>query len=457
MSRIISRRGAPEGRRIVANQHLIVAILMLCANAGCHGLIRTHSICQPAHAYHAGEEQALSGKAIDYTVGAACSGDSRETFVINLDTGYQAGRQRYCSPESVYVAAMTHGKSGLLPGFRPEAYDICDNVSALQVAYSSGHAAGVEQFCAPGPAEQAGAADGSQGRPAQFSEAHYRMCSKDSLERLIAAYRQGYERGLARFCAPEPWEAAGREHGIKGNPAADVRQSVLACRPEQQERVALHYRQGYERGLAQFCAPERWETWAHAHGLQGSAAVDIRGLVMNCSSLERESIRLHYQRGHRNGLSAYCSTQRITDAGRAAAQQRQPPHYPTIYALCFDVFPHLTTVFHHAYQTELAWLKEQSVPVMSADVFQTLLTQVKSTGVHANRLDLIREAVRHYYLTVAQVIDLMRACDYEHAKIEVAIALYPAVADRANWFQVYGALDTISSQDMVREGIRDIP
>lgn len=81
--------------------------------------------------------------------------------------------------------------------------------------------------------------------------------------------------------------------------------------------------------------------------------------------------------------------------------------------------------------------------------FRRLLRSVKDEPFPKERLATMREAARHHWFTVRQVIALINACVHESTKIDVAVMLHSNVIDVENWFSVYDAFVHTSSRKKV--------
>ena len=55
------------------------------------------------------------------------------------------------------------------------------------------------------------------------------------------------------------------------------------------------------------------------------------------------------------------------------------------------------------------------------------------------------------YVTVDQVIAIMKTAGFDSTRIEIAVLLYPRVVDQHRWFTVDDALDFSSSRATLRQ------
>jgi hypothetical protein len=436
----------------------VLSIFLLFGPTGCRHQYPAPDMCRSSTPYRVGEEQAMRGQPIDYSMGRECSGDGLAEFTASLEEGYRAGQQRYCDPLRARAAGMEDGVMHRPPSWQPQTYAICPDVPALHAAYGQGHQEGLERLCQPGPFEEVGNKHGAEGLPSLIDISKFPMCGAARLPALDEAYTRGYQRGLASFCAPGRWEAVGREVGNRGDAPAEVRGSVAHCPAEQQELIVSHYERGYQGGLANFCEPASWEPWAHGPGAKGRRAPDVRGEIERCSAAQQNAIAFHVRRGYEAGLRTYCASSEIVNAARAAARDGSAPALPDEYIVCLDVFPETQMLFASGYQTELTWMQQQwgSRPPMLPAQFRELVQYVQSHGSDSDRLQRMKAAAQHNYFTSDQVRLLMQQLTYENDRVEIAATLYPVVVDRTNWDQVYDLL-YLHGQAALRERIAVIP
>jgi hypothetical protein len=85
--------------------------------------------------------------------------------------------------------------------------------------------------------------------------------------------------------------------------------------------------------------------------------------------------------------------------------------------------------------------------------FQRLVARVKD-GFPSETLELVRTAAAANYFTVDQAVALLKACRFESARIDVAVALYPRVIDVDRWFLVDEAFDFSSSRLALKQKLQ---
>lgn len=91
-------------------------------------------------------------------------------------------------------------------------------------------------------------------------------------------------------------------------------------------------------------------------------------------------------------------------------------------------------------------------PLADAD-FQRLVARV-ADGFPSETLEIVRTAASANYFTVDQAVALLKACRFESARIDVAVALYPRVIDVERWFLVDEAFDFSSSRLALKQKLQ---
>ena len=87
---------------------------------------------------------------------------------------------------------------------------------------------------------------------------------------------------------------------------------------------------------------------------------------------------------------------------------------------------------------------------MAPREFRRLRQSVAAARFADDRVALVRTAAEHNLFTVAQVVELMKALDFEQSRLDIAEFLYPRVVDVDAWYQVYAALEFDTSRDQLR-------
>jgi hypothetical protein len=83
--------------------------------------------------------------------------------------------------------------------------------------------------------------------------------------------------------------------------------------------------------------------------------------------------------------------------------------------------------------------------------FQTMSERVSATSYADDQLALVQQLADSNYFTTAQVVTLMKDCNYEDTRVDIAAALYAKVVDPQNWYLVNDGFTYSSSKKALRE------
>jgi len=97
-----------------------------------------------------------------------------------------------------------------------------------------------------------------------------------------------------------------------------------------------------------------------------------------------------------------------------------------------------------------------SYPSLSSADFDRLVARVRGTMSTSDAVEVVRSAARASYFTVDQALVLLKACGFESARIDMAVALYPHILDKNRWFLIDEAFDYSTSRATLRSRITQI-
>jgi hypothetical protein len=84
-----------------------------------------------------------------------------------------------------------------------------------------------------------------------------------------------------------------------------------------------------------------------------------------------------------------------------------------------------------------------------AEVAQ-IVAHIKSASFADDQLAVVKQVTGSWF-TVAQIVQLMKACTFEDTRVEVAVALHAHVIDGQSWYQVSDGFTFASSADALRQ------
>jgi hypothetical protein len=83
--------------------------------------------------------------------------------------------------------------------------------------------------------------------------------------------------------------------------------------------------------------------------------------------------------------------------------------------------------------------------------FTTMSERVSAATYADDQLSLVQDLAQSNYFTTAQVVALMKDCNYEDTRVDIAAALYPRIVDPQNWYLVNDGFTYSSSKKALRE------
>jgi hypothetical protein len=90
---------------------------------------------------------------------------------------------------------------------------------------------------------------------------------------------------------------------------------------------------------------------------------------------------------------------------------------------------------------------------ISPENFATLLKSVRAANFDDARLDVVTTFAKHGLLSCDQARQLLKTFSFDEAKVKAAVALYPRLTDRENFFTVLEVFSFDSSRRELREKI----
>ena len=148
--------------------------------------------------------------------------------------------QQECMVTNWYQVGFGDGTAGHQQRNLQGAIQDCAkfHLTVNQSAYRQGYFAGMKQFCTP--TYDMGVSDGSGGRTMTSIASRQPVCQQAGVTLITTKYKQGYIKGLSRFCTYDD----GFNIGVQGHPMPQV------CPAQYRRRFA----EGWNRGIRKFCA-----------------------------------------------------------------------------------------------------------------------------------------------------------------------------------------------------------
>lgn len=85
--------------------------------------------------------------------------------------------------------------------------------------------------------------------------------------------------------------------------------------------------------------------------------------------------------------------------------------------------------------------------------FADLIFTLKKLSFGSERINLLKDAVKRYYFTTDQVIEVMRVFEFGGEKVEAGSTLYPRVVDKENFFKTNAELEFEGDRESLRKQI----
>lgn len=98
---------------------------------------------------------------------------------------------------------------------------------------------------------------------------------------------------------------------------------------------------------------------------------------------------------------------------------------------------------------EVVIIDDGPIACSSSD-FAQLLRAVGNESFPDNKMTVVRDAARHRWFTVGQVIRLMETQTFSSGKVDLAVDLHRRTVDVENWYQVYSTLTFSGDKDELR-------
>lgn len=223
----------------------------------------------------------------------------RQDLFAVYQKNYMQGLQQFCSLERAASTGQHVGSLGGVADFALAPYARCGNerTTQLQAAYLKGYEAGLEKFCSPQRFGEVGYNQGLRGAP-PTADTKMENCPVDGRPILASSYDRRYRQGLAVFCQP----ASLRQVAIREsqtNPEPKFPESLKVCQLEFPDVEAKY--------LALFRAERGNFVKNHCHREAGRSQGldDAKNLVEKREKIvpafcDEESFA-HYQEGYLDG------------------------------------------------------------------------------------------------------------------------------------------------------------
>lgn len=149
---------------------LILVIAAGIGLTGCASYFKRKE-CEKTNWYQHGHNVAMSGKRLDADdFVKQCQKVEAKMSHTELDTGFKAGMQKYCTGDNVYLV----GKAG-----KPFSYDMCDGESGKKMR--ARYTEGLRVFCVPANGFRFGSSGGI----------YQDVCPKEDESEWLTEYRKG--------------------------------------------------------------------------------------------------------------------------------------------------------------------------------------------------------------------------------------------------------------------------
>lgn len=120
----------------------------------------------------------------------------------------------------------------------------------------------------------------------------------------------------------------------------------------------------------------------------------------------------------------------------------------------FIVYAHFTDAEMKNIQKILEANRPQYIYTLSSETLAKAKQVIKKV-VYNSAQSIVGQTVgTNYQMTCAQLIELMKVMTSDDQKIELAASAYPNLADRENWFTVFGALTFDSSKATLEKRVK---
>ncbi|MBL4634599.1 MAG: hypothetical protein JKY56_12040, partial [Kofleriaceae bacterium] len=390
--------------------------------------------CIPAMVQGHGRQDGRAGSAPRYNPQRYSICTRQDGFAQAYQAGYQIGVSEYCVPTGAEQAGYAAGQQGSPAQFDSRAYAVCPQ-QALELmagSYNQAHARGVAEYCgqAAGQARAQGLAIGRQGRSTPLAASNYQLCS---MPQIRAAYDEGTRAGLQEFCSPENAAQAGSQQGLSGAASSFDPRPYRSCSRQEQRAIGLAYsqsharamdnycqglvqtavsrsrelgvagqanqnsrifgncsrttvsraraaaNQAYGQGLAQYCAAPNIESIGQREGSQGQLSGNALGQYRVCTPRLFASIQSRYQRGADAGLAVFCGDDKLRVSARQVAKTSNRAPLPRAFSVCLQRYPDTS----RAYQQILLQEREQVVSTLCT--YQRGETQGRQDARAGNR------------------------------------------------------------------------
>jgi len=90
---------------------------------------------------------------------------------------------------------------------------------------------------------------------------------------------------------------------------------------------------------------------------------------------------------------------------------------------------------------------------MAPDDFEALLAALKGAPFSSDKLVLVRDAAKRNRFETDQVLRVVKLFSHGSEQVDAAVAMYPRVVDKKNFFKVYGVLSFSSDRDSLRKKV----
>lgn len=168
--------------------------------------------------------------------------------------------------------------------------------------------ASLPQECDAGRFSDLGYANAKAGRPPTLQTID--QCGQTAGEQ----YREGYQRGLTEFCSVERIRETAQSHGSRGFAAEAVDAEYFqAC--DGKEQLYSAYQESYTQGFSNFCSLDRVKGLGALLGQKGNNPDFSLVQYQRCGDKVARDLQTSYWVGYHQGLKQFCSPANFAEEG----------------------------------------------------------------------------------------------------------------------------------------------
>lgn len=168
--------------------------------------------------------------------------------------------------------------------------------------------ASLPQECETGRFSDVGYANARAGRPPTLQTID--QCGQPAGEQ----YREGYQRGLTEFCSMERIRETAQSQGSRGFAAEAVDADYFqAC--DRKDQLFAAYQESYQQGFNNFCSVDRVKGLGALLGQKGNSPDFSLVQYQRCGEKASTDLQSAYWVGYHQGLKNFCSPTNFSEEG----------------------------------------------------------------------------------------------------------------------------------------------